>query len=59
MTCVPKLNMFVQIQFFKDKNKIFMAKYFCVRLHTIFGAALAAGLVVARMIPRRLVAGGP
>lgn len=43
---------------FKDKNKIFMAKYFCVRLHTIFGAALAAGLVVARMIPGRLVAVG-
>lgn len=43
----------------EDKNKIFMAKYFCVRLHTIFGAALAAGLVVARMIPGRLLAGGP
>ncbi|WOG84757.1 hypothetical protein DCAR_0103941 [Daucus carota subsp. sativus] len=42
----------------EDKNKIFMAKYFCVRLHTIFGAALAAGLVVARMIPGRLVAVG-
>ncbi|OIW10444.1 hypothetical protein TanjilG_00382 [Lupinus angustifolius] len=33
-----------------DKNKIFMAKYFCVRLHTLFGAALAFGLVVARMV---------
>ncbi|KAL8061786.1 hypothetical protein ABFX02_02G106800 [Erythranthe guttata] len=31
-----------------DKTKIFMGKYFCVRLHTVFGAALAAGLVVAR-----------
>ncbi|KAE9613453.1 putative 1,4-dihydroxy-2-naphthoate polyprenyltransferase [Lupinus albus] len=33
-----------------DKNKIFMAKYFCVRLHALFGAALAFGLVVARMV---------
>ncbi|EYU26901.1 hypothetical protein MIMGU_mgv1a022266mg [Erythranthe guttata] len=32
----------------KDKTKIFMGKYLCVRLHTVFGAALAAGLVVAR-----------
>ncbi|KAL2513624.1 dihydroxy-1 [Forsythia ovata] len=36
----------------KDKTKIFMAKYYCVRLHTIFGIALAAGLVVARMLAR-------
>ncbi|KAL0384446.1 UNVERIFIED_CONTAM: 2-carboxy-1,4-naphthoquinone phytyltransferase, chloroplastic [Sesamum radiatum] len=35
----------------KDKSKIFMAKYFCVRLHTIFGAALAAGLVASRLLP--------
>ncbi|XP_020222253.1 2-carboxy-1,4-naphthoquinone phytyltransferase, chloroplastic [Cajanus cajan] len=34
----------------KDKNKIFMAKYFCVRLHALFGVALALGLVVARML---------
>ncbi|KAG8368642.1 hypothetical protein BUALT_Bualt15G0066800 [Buddleja alternifolia] len=34
----------------KDKTKIFMAKYYCVRLHTIFGAALAAGLVTSRML---------
>ncbi|PIN10200.1 1,4-dihydroxy-2-naphthoate polyprenyltransferase [Handroanthus impetiginosus] len=33
----------------KDKTKIFMAKYYCVRLHAIFGAALAAGLVASRM----------
>ncbi|CAL0311963.1 unnamed protein product [Lupinus luteus] len=33
-----------------DKNKIFMAKYFCVRLHALFGAALAFGLVAARMV---------
>ncbi|KAF7803752.1 2-carboxy-1,4-naphthoquinone phytyltransferase, chloroplastic [Senna tora] len=32
-----------------DKQKIFMAKYFCVRLHALFGAALALGLVLARM----------
>ncbi|XP_031496841.1 2-carboxy-1,4-naphthoquinone phytyltransferase, chloroplastic [Nymphaea colorata] len=31
-----------------NKIKIFMAKYYCVRLHTLFGAALTAGLVVAR-----------
>ncbi|XP_061355521.1 2-carboxy-1,4-naphthoquinone phytyltransferase, chloroplastic isoform X2 [Gastrolobium bilobum] len=34
----------------KDKNKIFMAKYFCVRLHALFGVALASGLVLARMV---------
>lgn len=33
---------------YKDKGKIFMAKYFCVRLHALFGAALASGLVAAR-----------
>ncbi|OAY45139.1 2-carboxy-1,4-naphthoquinone phytyltransferase, chloroplastic isoform X2 [Manihot esculenta] len=33
----------------KDKGKIFMAKYYCVRLHALFGAALAGGLVAARM----------
>lgn len=32
----------------KDKSKIFMAKYFCVRLHALFGVALALGLVLAR-----------
>ncbi|KAI3445754.1 hypothetical protein Pfo_002419 [Paulownia fortunei] len=37
----------------KDKTKIFMAKYYCVRLHTLFGAALAAGLVAARMFARK------
>ncbi|XP_057804021.1 2-carboxy-1,4-naphthoquinone phytyltransferase, chloroplastic isoform X2 [Salvia miltiorrhiza] len=37
----------------KDKTKIFMAKYYCVRLHTVFGAALAAGLVAARMFARK------
>lgn len=31
-----------------DKVKIFMAKYYCVRLHTLFGAALAIGLALAR-----------
>ncbi|KAK6135453.1 hypothetical protein DH2020_030822 [Rehmannia glutinosa] len=37
----------------KDKTKIFMAKYYCVRLHTVFGAALAAGMVAARMFARK------
>ncbi|RWR84090.1 2-carboxy-1,4-naphthoquinone phytyltransferase, chloroplastic isoform X1 [Cinnamomum micranthum f. kanehirae] len=31
-----------------DKIKIFMAKYYCVRLHSLFGVALAAGLLTAR-----------
>ncbi|XP_058096895.1 2-carboxy-1,4-naphthoquinone phytyltransferase, chloroplastic [Magnolia sinica] len=35
-----------------DKIKIFMAKYYCVRLHALFGAALTAGLVVARAVSR-------
>ncbi|XP_068637689.1 2-carboxy-1,4-naphthoquinone phytyltransferase, chloroplastic [Aristolochia californica] len=34
----------------KEKGKIFMAKYYCVRLHTSFGAALAAGLAAARIV---------
>ncbi|XP_073313970.1 2-carboxy-1,4-naphthoquinone phytyltransferase, chloroplastic-like [Primulina huaijiensis] len=33
-----------------DKSKIFTSKYLCVRLHTVFGAALAAGLMIARML---------
>ncbi|CAI9104070.1 OLC1v1002682C1 [Oldenlandia corymbosa var. corymbosa] len=36
----------------KDNKKIFMSKYFCVRLHAAFGAALAAGLVAARLLAR-------
>ncbi|GAB2294224.1 glutathione S-conjugate-exporting ATPase Abc4 [Dionaea muscipula] len=35
-------------QNYNDKQKIFMAKYLCVRLHTLFGVAVAAGLVAAR-----------
>lgn len=31
-----------------DKIKIFMAKYYCVRLHASFGVALALGLFAAR-----------
>ncbi|KAH9617634.1 hypothetical protein KSS87_019691 [Heliosperma pusillum] len=31
-----------------DNERIFMAKYYCVRLHALFGLALAAGLVAAR-----------
>ncbi|QHN99897.1 Protein FAR1-RELATED SEQUENCE [Arachis hypogaea] len=33
-----------------DKSNVFMAKYFCVRLHALFGAALACGLVAARVV---------
>lgn len=29
-----------------------MAKYFSVRLHALFGAVLAAGLVVARAVTK-------
>ncbi|KAG9451474.1 hypothetical protein H6P81_011439 [Aristolochia fimbriata] len=36
----------------RDKGKIFMAKYYCVRLHTAFGAALAAGLAAARIVAK-------
>lgn len=36
----------------QDKHKIFMAKYYCVRLHSLFGTALAAGLLVSRMFPK-------
>lgn len=39
----------------KDKDKIFLAKYFCVRLHALFGAALAFGLVLARMVNTKLL----
>ncbi|KAL3628271.1 hypothetical protein CASFOL_027317 [Castilleja foliolosa] len=34
----------------KDKSKIFMAKYYCVRLHALFGVVLAVGLVASRLI---------
>ncbi|XP_073122905.1 2-carboxy-1,4-naphthoquinone phytyltransferase, chloroplastic-like [Henckelia pumila] len=34
----------------KDKSKIFMSKYLSVRLHTVFGAALAVGLVITRIL---------
>ncbi|CAI0376070.1 unnamed protein product [Linum tenue] len=33
-----------------DKGRIFMAKYYCVRLHALLGAALTAGLVLARTV---------
>ncbi|PWA90110.1 ubiA prenyltransferase family [Artemisia annua] len=36
----------------QDKTKIFMAKYFCVRLHALFGATLAVGMVAARIITK-------
>ncbi|KAG0552433.1 hypothetical protein BDA96_01G506800 [Sorghum bicolor] len=32
----------------EDNTKIFMAKYYCVRLHALFGMALASGLFLAR-----------
>ncbi|KAE8672779.1 1,4-dihydroxy-2-naphthoate polyprenyltransferase [Hibiscus syriacus] len=34
----------------QDKGKIFMANYYCVRLHSLFGAAMIAGLVSARIL---------
>ncbi|KAL1312363.1 2-carboxy-1,4-naphthoquinone phytyltransferase, chloroplastic-like isoform X1 [Arachis ipaensis] len=34
----------------KEKSNVFMAKYFCVRLHALFGAALACGLVAVRVV---------
>ncbi|KAL8492066.1 hypothetical protein ACS0TY_023624 [Phlomoides rotata] len=37
----------------RDESNIFIAKYYYVRLHTLFGAALAAGLVAAKMFPRK------
>ncbi|XP_016501392.2 2-carboxy-1,4-naphthoquinone phytyltransferase, chloroplastic [Nicotiana tabacum] len=37
---------------YEDKAKIFMAKYYCVRLHALFGVALAAGFVAAKMVAR-------
>lgn len=33
---------------YNDDRKIFMAKYYCVRLHALFGLALSVGLVLAR-----------
>uniref|UniRef100_A0ACD5XCX6 Uncharacterized protein n=1 Tax=Avena sativa TaxID=4498 RepID=A0ACD5XCX6_AVESA len=33
-----------------DNTKIFMAKYYCVRLHALFGMAVASGLVLARKV---------
>ncbi|KAL0422406.1 UNVERIFIED_CONTAM: 2-carboxy-1,4-naphthoquinone phytyltransferase, chloroplastic [Sesamum latifolium] len=36
-----------------DKRKLFFGKYYCVRLHAIFGVALAAGFVVARMFTKQ------
>ncbi|XP_042478418.1 2-carboxy-1,4-naphthoquinone phytyltransferase, chloroplastic [Macadamia integrifolia] len=38
-----------------DYAKIFMAKYYCVRLHALFGVALAAGLVCARTVTGKYV----
>ena len=43
----------IETSLLQDKAKIFMAMYYCVRLHALFEAALAAGLVVARMAAGR------
>lgn len=32
----------------QDKSKIFMAKYFCVRLHVAFGMALAISICLGK-----------
>ncbi|KNA23347.1 hypothetical protein SOVF_025520 [Spinacia oleracea] len=47
---IPLGNMVVRYveKNYHDNEKIFMAKYYCVRLHALFGMALAAGLVAAR-----------
>ncbi|XP_050210946.1 2-carboxy-1,4-naphthoquinone phytyltransferase, chloroplastic [Mercurialis annua] len=41
----------------EDKEKIFKAKYYCVRLHALFGATLAAGLIAARILTGTQVSG--
>lgn len=38
-----------------DKNLIFMAKYYCVRLHVALGLALSVGLVLAPKVPAAAV----
>ncbi|PIA55156.1 hypothetical protein AQUCO_00800112v1 [Aquilegia coerulea] len=38
-----------------DKSTIFMAKYYCVRLHALFGAALSFGLVAARILTKSYI----
>lgn len=35
----------------EDKEKIFFAKYYCVRLHVAFGAALILGFLAASRLP--------
>jgi hypothetical protein len=39
----------------QDKNLIFMAKYYCVRLHVALGLALSVGLVLAPKVPAAAV----
>ncbi|KAI6677660.1 hypothetical protein NL676_038456 [Syzygium grande] len=39
----------------EDKRSIFMAKYYCVRLHALFGASLAARLVIAKFVYKRYI----
>ncbi|CAN1243225.1 2-carboxy-1,4-naphthoquinone phytyltransferase, chloroplastic, partial [Linum perenne] len=38
-----------------NKGRIFMAKYYCVRLHALFGVALTAGLVLAKTFSKGYV----
>ncbi|OUZ99611.1 UbiA prenyltransferase family [Macleaya cordata] len=44
---------------YSDNSKIFMAKYYCVRLHAMFGVALSVGLLagssIAKSYMQRLV----
>ncbi|KAL1209098.1 2-carboxy-1,4-naphthoquinone phytyltransferase [Cardamine amara subsp. amara] len=32
----------------KENENIFLAKYYCLKLHVLLGAALSLGLVIAR-----------
>lgn len=47
--------LFLRNVIIKDKRSIFMAKYYCVRLHALFGASLAAGLVIAKFVYKRYI----
>ncbi|XP_075496906.1 2-carboxy-1,4-naphthoquinone phytyltransferase, chloroplastic-like [Primulina tabacum] len=38
---------------YQNKVKLFKTKYFCVGLHTLFGLAVSAGLVLARILARQ------
>ncbi|KAL0365169.1 UNVERIFIED_CONTAM: 2-carboxy-1,4-naphthoquinone phytyltransferase, chloroplastic [Sesamum angustifolium] len=51
LNLLRKINITSRITLYMTNQKYFMAKYFSVRLHTIFGAALTAGLVASRLLP--------